>query len=206
MIITKITEQAKNPDRVSIYVDGEFFTGIHKLVAIKFNLKTGMALPETVAQELATLESTNSAWEYSLRSLAVASKSRSRMIAKLTQKFGREKAEETTAKLVDQGLVNDARLAENIVLAQLGNKRKSKAEITALLTERGIAGDNIRNALNLIPENYELETATNLAKAKFQEGSKSIEKIAQYLGRKGFGYSIAKTACAKLGLETEEIG
>lgn len=206
MIITKITEQAKNPDRVSIYVDDRFLVGIHKLVTIRLGLRVGMVLTDDLVQELTSLESNNSAWEYSLRSLAVASKSRSRMISKLTQRFGREKAEETTIKLVNDGLIDDSRMAESIVMAQITSKRKSRAEIIALLVGRGIDKGSLNKALELIPDEYELETAIALAKIKWNEGRGSIEKIAQYLGRKGFGYTVVRKACAELGLDAEEVG
>lgn len=206
MIITKITEQAKNPDRVSIYVDDGFFAGIHKLVAIRLGLRAGMALTDDLAQELASLESNNSAWEYSLRSLAVASKSKSRMLSKLTQRFGREKAEETTNRLVGDGLIDDSRMAESIVMAQISSRRKSRAEIIALLAGRGIVGECSKTALELIPEEYEVEAATALAKIKWNEGKGSVEKISHYLARKGFSYPVVRKACEKLGLETEEIG
>ena len=44
--ITEIKAQKSNKNRVSIYVDGQFLTGMQSIVALKNGLKTGAVIDE----------------------------------------------------------------------------------------------------------------------------------------------------------------
>jgi len=206
MIITKITEQAKNPDRVNIYIDDQFYAGISKLVAIQLGLKAGLPLNPEMANQLEQLESTKNVWDYSLRSLARAPKTERQLRRRLADKFGEEPAQATLQKLKNDGLIDDRKLAESLVGRHLRQEDKSRLEILAELKVKGIPESFIPEALALLDDEYELRTATRLAAIKGRSQKADVNKIGQYLARKGFGYAVIKMAVKELGRDLEEIG
>jgi regulatory protein len=207
MMITKISEQAKNPDRANIHVDGKFYAGINKLVVVQLGLRVGLELSPELAGKLSQLEGTNNVWDYALRSLSVAPKSRSRMIRKLTEKFDAETAKETVEKLSQDGLVNDELLASNIVSTQIRMETKSRMEIAAMLSARGIDKEAAKVALDQIYDDYEARAIQHLVEVKSRgttkDGEELRQKIGQYLARKGFGYPAIKKALVELGSNVE---
>jgi len=207
MIITKISEQAGNPERANIYVDEKFYAGVSKLIVLQLGLRVGQVLTGELVERLGALEGTNSVWDYALRSLSVASKSQKRMTTKLTEKFGKEAAEDTVAKLSEDGLINDELLASNIVAAQVRMETKSRMEISVMLATRGISKDVIKNALEVIDSEYEERAVRHLVEAKMRGSSREVselkQKIGQYLARKGFSYPAIKKGLGELSRDVE---
>ena len=60
MEITKLTTQARNPNRINLYVDGKFYRGLDKIVAIQLGLRPGLTLTSTLIQRLEKHQYANS--------------------------------------------------------------------------------------------------------------------------------------------------
>lgn len=206
MIITKISTQARDPERANVYVDGKFYAGLNKLVVLQLGLTVGQQITPALAAQLSQSESSQNIWDYSLRSLSASPKSRRQMVSKLAGRFSKEEAEATVGRLEEAGLVDDQHLAEMLVNHHLQNSSKSTREIEAALIQKGLPREIVKTALGTIPVEYELETAIRLSELK--AGRDVVDerikvKIAQYLGRKGFDYSVIRKALQNLGGDIE---
>jgi regulatory protein len=207
MEITKLTPQVKNPQRVNVYVDGEFYRGLDRLVAMKLGLKPGLTLNPKLIDQLETSQSENSAWEWALRSLQVSSKSVRDMRNKLTQKFEPDLADELIERLLAADLLNDARFAEQLVRRLSATGTKSKKEMLLKLRQKGIEPEIAKAALAEIAT--DTESALTLARIKNRTLKLELpwreryEKIASYLARKGFNYADIRTAVTATNLDLD---
>lgn len=193
MQITKISVQARNPERVNLYIDGKFYRGLDRLVALKIGLKPGLTLNPQLIDRLETTQTENSAWEWALRSLQISPKSTRDMRMKLKRKFEPELVESVMERLKSADLLNDERFAERLVNDLIRRGTKSKREIALKLRQKGIVDDIAKLALN--QSISDLDAATKLALIKNRSlradlpWQKRYEKIASYLARKGFVYA-----------------
>lgn len=206
MIITKISQQARDPERANIFVDGKFYAGLHTLVVLQLGLKVGQQLTPQLITRLTQTESSQNIWDYSLRNLSASPKSKRQITSKLASKFSRDEAESTVERLEKAGLVDDEHLAEVLVTHQIQMASKSRREIEAALAQKGLPREIAKVALAQIPAEYELKTAIRLVNQK--GGSKEVDektkqKLSQYLGRKGFDYSVIRKALQSLSGDVE---
>jgi regulatory protein len=205
MEITKISVQARNPERVNLYVDGKFYRGLDRLVALKLGLKSGLTLNPRLIDNLETTQSENSAWEWALRSLQVSPKSIRDMRMKLKRKFEPELVESIMKKLENADLLNDERFAERLVgdLARRGTK--SKKEISLKLRQKGIADDIAKKALGQVDSETDSVLKLTLAKNRGLREDlpwrERYEKIVSYLARKGFSYADIRRVVTKENLD-----
>ena len=206
MIITKITQQAKNISRASIFVDDKFYMGVNKLVVFRLGLKTGQQLtPELIAQLNSENES-NDIWEYSLNLLSKTPKSIYQMKQKLTQRFPDQEIGETVDRLISDGLLDDTRLAHQLAERHKREQLKSRIEATAHIMAKGIDGAIAKEACTILDQDWEEETVSRLVEVKLrhkQATADAITKTSQYLARKGFSYRAIKLATAELGRDVE---
>ena len=206
MIITKITQQAKNISRASIFVDDKFYMGVNKLVVFRLGLKTGQQLtPELIAQLNSENES-NDIWEYSLNLLSKTPKSIYQMKQKLSQKFPDQEIGETIDRLISDGLLDDVRLAHQLAERHKREQLKSRIEATAHIMAKGIDGAIAKEACTILDQDWEEVTVSRLVEVKLrhkQATADAITKTSQYLARKGFSYRAIKLATAELGRDVE---
>lgn len=205
MQVTKISVQARNPERVNLYIDGKFYRGLDRLVALKLGLKSGLTLNPQLIDKLETTQSENSAWEWALRSLRISPKSTRDMQMKLRRKFEPELVGSVMEKLKNADLLNDERFAERLVGDLVQRGTKSKKEILLKLRQKGIANDFARLALNQVGS--DAETAMKLAFIKNRSlrgdlpWQKRYEKITSYLARKGFAYADIRRTVTRENLD-----
>lgn len=209
MEITKLTPQVKNPHRINLYVDGKFYRGLDRLVALKLGLKPGLTLNPRLVDQLETTQSENSAWEWALRSLQTSSKSVRDMRRKLVQKFEPELVDKLMERLLGADLLNDTRLAEQVVQRLVAQGTKSKKEILLKLRQKGIELEVARATLTGIET--DAGSAAMLAQIKNRALKPGLswherhEKLVSYLARKGFNYPDIQKAVTRenLNLDTD---
>ncbi len=204
MEITKISVQARNSERVNLYVDGKFYRGLDRLVALRLGLKPGLTLSPKLVDKLETTQTENSAWEWALRTLQISPKSERDLYRKLERKFESDLAKRVVKRLKDADLLNDRRLAERLVSELVASKTKSKKEILLKLRQKGIPNDLARGVVMKVES--EEDTVMKLALVKNRKLSADLpwkeryEKVASYLARKGFGYSDIRKAVTRENL------
>ena len=198
MEITKLTTQAKNPERVNLFVDGKFYRGLDKIVSLRLGLKVGLTLNPHLVKQLETQTADNDAWEYALKSLQYSAKSTSMLKKKLTERFGEVMAQETITKLTTSKILNDTELAENLVSRYMEQGMKSRRQITTWFKLKGFEKEVVDQAVEPIDEPYEKEVALKLARKKYSQLDKDMDwfekrdKVSMHLAQKGFAYGVIR--------------
>ncbi len=206
MEITKISVQVRNPERVNLYVDGKFYRGLDRLVALKLGLKSGLTINPRLIDRLETTQSENSAWEWALRSLQISPKSIRDMRMKMKRKFESELVESIMKKLENVGLLNDEKFAERLVGDLVRRGTKSKKEISLKLRQKGITTDISKLVLEQIESDADAVLKLALIKNRGLREDllwrERYEKIVSYLARKGFSYADIQKVVTKENLDS----
>lgn len=208
MEITTIKTQVKNENRASIYVDGKFYKGIDKLVAMKLGLRTGLTLTPTIIDKLEHIENTHNVWEYALKIMEASPKNSRRMFERLKDKFDEDMARTTVKKLVDSKIIDDQGFADSIVTNLMEQGSKSKCQIKLYLFTKKFSADVIESSLEKIEEDYDIASASKSAQRKYhqlkdEDWQIKRKKIYAYLSQRGFNYDVIKQVTDKDALDID---
>ncbi len=195
MKITSIKQQAKNPERVSVFVDGKY----------SFSL----SLDELVTQKIKKDEELSKADVKRLKKISADGKLRGRALEWLlnrphsTREFKdymyRKKAEEDlTQQLIDEfserGYLDNAKFASWFVELQ-ARRAKSNPAIKAELFKKGISREVVEQVIEQ-SEDDETKRLQALISKKIKSSRYKNDKtkLMQYLTSQGFSYSQVKEA------------
>jgi regulatory protein len=153
MKITTI-KQAKNPDFVNIYLDGEFWVRLHKDNLLQNNLAKGDFLTEELKSSLEQKSNYDKAYNKALDKIARRPHSKKELLdyLRLKQRLDPELIKRVTNKLEEFNFLNDEKFAEFWIESRLSAGNKSKRQIFAELLQKGIAKDLATEALNRFDE------------------------------------------------------
>ena len=190
--ITDIKYQ-KNKDRVNIYLDGEFYTGLMTETLLKNNLKVGDFVDESKISKIQTESETSFAFEKALNLLEKKLYFERELRLKLKDKgYLDETIDIVIAKLKDYNYINDDLLVKNFISSQ---GLKSKKEIEFKLKQKGVSDYYIKKHTDEISDDSEKEKCAKLCAkyAKNKENTlENFQKTLRYLVGKGFSYETAR--------------
>ena len=197
--ITKIVAQSSNPNRVNIFVDDNFLTGIDKFTWISHNLKIGSDISNKLCEELKKQDINGKAYDKVLKLLSFRPQSIFEVRQKLKTKFDPETIAQAVQRLKKEGWLDDQKFAENWVKERSQTRLRSITHLKAELIQKGIAENIIRETLSQ-PElaDQELETAKKLVEKL--KHSKTPDQLKSYLSHKGFSYSVINKAVSAIDL------
>lgn len=210
MEITKLQTQAHNPDRVSVFVDGEFYLGVHRLVAMQMGLRVGLTLNPRLVKQLETQTTDHSAWEAALKSLQYSPKSRQMLANKLSEKFDPPTVQDVLARLTESQILDDFKLAEDLVRQRAEQGSKSRRQIGLWLKTKLFEKTAIDEALAQLDEGYDMGVALEIAQRKYLQLSHKLEsrklrdRVSAYLAQRGFNYGVIKEAVNEVTLADAE--
>jgi regulatory protein len=197
MNITSIKQQAKNPDRVSIFVDGKYSFSLSLDELLAEGLKNDDGLDGSRLKKLKKLSE-----DGKLRARALAwVLGRPHSIREFRDYMRRKKADESlTQDLISEfttkNYLNDATYADWLVeLRQRGSK--SDRAIKAELFKKGIDRETVDSAVSSAMGSEE-ERLRLLAAKKSQSSRYKNDpmKLAKYLTSQGFSYQLVKQVLA----------
>ncbi len=197
MIITSIKQQVKNPERVSIFVDGKY----------SFSL----SLDELVSQKLKKDQQLDQSRLKKLKKVSEDGKLRSRSLEWLlgrphsTREFKDYLSKKKTEKdLIDQlisefsqkGYLDDAKFAQWFIELR-ARKNRSRRAIRSELASKGISGEGLQLAMDAGDINEE-EALKELIKKKQKQTKYKDDpvKLMRYLTSQGFSYDLVKKSLA----------
>jgi len=117
--------------------------------------------------------------------------------------FGEADVDAVVARLVELGLVDDARYAEDFVSSRLASKPVSRAKLRDQLYSHRLASEHIDAALAAVDDAKDAENALLVAKkyarqfALLEEDERKLRVMRRLVGR-GFGFNASKAALEKL--------
>lgn len=189
--ITAIVAQKRNPDRVSIDLDGEYAFGLSRIVAAW--LKVGDALDDSRMAELISRDTAEVAYEKALRLLDYKPRTGQEIQKRLLEKgFDEGLIEDVMERLRNANLVQDQQFARMWVENRNASHPRSQRLIRYELIHKGVSDLFINNALAESASDEDLATraaekyARRLDRLDWSEFRK---RLSAFLARRGFSFA-----------------
>lgn len=202
--ITRLERQKRHPERVNVYLDGEFAFGLPDIDAAR--LSKGQTLSEAEIEQLRSQDTLSKAVDQALRLLAMRPRSIQEVRLALGKKHNSFVVEQAIERLVAMGYLDDAAFAAYWVENRMAFKPLSSRALRYELSSKGVPDAIIRDVLSHV---VEAEAALLAARSQVRrlEGQTSAafaEHLMAFLQRRGFSYSTARDAIRTLKAQLDE--
>src|SRR5450759_768570 len=203
--ITAIEPQQKNPQRVSVYLDGEFAFGLTRITAGW--LKVGQELSEEKIVALQAEDTNETTYQKALHFLSYRPRSSAEVRQNLTKRGTPEAVvEETITHLQRAGLVNDQEFARAWVENRNNFRPRSKSALLMELRRKGLSDEVVLPVLDVQVDEEALAFEAARKYARRLAGLEWYEfrqKLSGFLGRRGFSYSTLSPVVSKVWKESQ---
>jgi len=201
--ITAIQAQKKAPNRVNIYLDGEYAFGLARITAAW--LRVGQELDENKVEQLQAEDAKERALQQALLFLSYRARSESEIRKNLLKhEIPDAVIDETLERLKQDGLANDGQFAKAWVENRNTFRPRSKRVLAMELRQKGLDDDSVKSAIATVndePLAYEAakKRATRYKALEWQDFRK---KLTDFLARRGFSYAVTSTTVTRIWNET----
>ena len=189
--ITALTAQKRNPNRVNIYLDGEYAFSLARIVAAW--LRVGQELDEEKLKKLQSEDARERAVQQAMLFLSYRSRSESEIRQNLHKhEIPEDIIEQTLQRLRQDGLANDNQFAQAWVENRSAFRPRSRRMMAMELRQKGLDNDTVSTALEEVDD----EALAYVAAQKRVNRLKDLEwidfrkKLSEFLARRGFSYSV----------------
>lgn len=211
ILITKIEDQKRNKDRVSVYIDDQFAFGIEKEIAIRYNVNEGISITKDFIDDVLFMEEEKKSFNYALRLLSYKQRSEKELFDKMVTKgFDPSVISKSIERMKELDLIDDKNYAKSLVLDRINFRKWGIKLIQLDLLKKGISKAIIEEVI----ENHsdaidEYQIAYDLAKKKVASYKKydtknKSQKLSMFLGRKGYNYDIISKVVREVVNELKE--
>jgi regulatory protein len=202
--ITALKAQKRNPQRVNVYLDGEFAFGLARITAAW--LSVGQEIGDEKIAELQAQDTSEVAYQQAARLLQRRQRSGAEIRRNLeTHHFSEEVITGVLERLTENGLINDLRFAQDWVDNRNEFRPRSRKALAAELRLKGLSREAIQQALNGLDEEA-LAYQVALKHSRKLQGAAWAEfrqKLAGFLTRRGFDYAVAAQAARRVWEENQ---
>ena len=202
--ITAIEPQRKNPQRVNVYLDGEFAFGLSRIVAAW--LKTGQEISDEKIASLKADDERELTYQKALHFLSYRPRSAAEVRQNLTKRgISGTVVEEAILRLQRVGLVDDEAFARAWVENRNEFRPRSKSALRMELRRKGLEEELIRSVLDeLVDEDaLALEAGRKyLRRLAGLEWPDFRRKLGGFLARRGFSYTTLAPVVSKIWEES----
>jgi regulatory protein len=201
--ITAIEAQKRHPNRVNIYLDGEFAFGLERITAAW--LRVGQTLDEQKIQQLQAEDTQERALQQALLFLSYRARSESEIRRNLRKHEIPEAIIETTIERMRRdGLANDRQFARAWVENRNTFRPRSRRMLALELRQKGLDDQAAKSALaGVDDEALAYEAARKRAtRLKGLEWSEFKTKLSGFLARRGFSYPVISSTVTRVWNET----
>ena len=189
--ITALTRQKKNPDRINVFLDGEFAFGLAEITAVY--LKIGQELTDADITKLQAADDIEKARETALRYIEY----RPRSIAEVRKNLRGKDYDETVidhviTRLSEVGLLDDTKFAAYWVEQRETFKPRSQIALRQELMQKGVDRAIIDQAIATVDETAAAKRLAQKQATRYArlEEDAFRKKMMGYLQRRGFSYGI----------------
>lgn len=192
--------------RINVFLDDKKAINLLKEVALKEGLRVGQELSESRLEALARVDRFQRCHNAAVRFLGYRPRSEAEIRQKLQRRgFESDCTEKTIARLKEQGLIDDIAFArfwkDNRQEFSPRSRRLTKLE----LKRKGLPGDIIEQVVGELDDadsayRAAVSRARRLSTRDYQAFRR---RLGQYLGRRGFSYSIINETTQKIWQEHE---
>jgi regulatory protein len=201
--ITSVQSQVHDPERVSIFIDGEFALGVARDVADALSLDKGREIDEAMIAEILAREELHKSTTIALNFLAYRPRSEGEIRSRL-QRAGMPDAtiEMTMAKLRDWHYVDDSDFARRWIENRIAHRPRGARLLSQELKQKGIAPLVMSEALD-DADIDELGDALSIARTRWRQLADldlpvRERRLSGFLARRGYGYDVIRSTLATL--------
>lgn len=207
--ITALRAQANDPQRVNVFIDGEFALGVSLNTITQERLYIGRQLDEADYARIEQAERADKAFQAALRFL----ESRPRSAAEVRERLGRKSFEPreidaAIARLGALGLIDDATFARFWVENRQACRPRGSSALREELRRKGIAPDVVASVLSdAALTGDEAGRARELARAALRKYAGAPDRatfarrLGGYLQRRGFSFEVIRPIIEQLWSE-----
>jgi len=201
--ITDLSPQVRDPERVSVFLDGVFAFGLPAELATREGLTVGDELDEARVGDLVGLDEAARATSAALAFLAYRPRSEREVRDRLRQKgYGPEAVDSAVARLEGWRYLDDADFARRWVENRATHKPRGRRLLEQELRQKGVDRETARGILDE-SELDEAAAALDLARAKLrayagEEPAVARRKLAAVLARRGYGFDVVRPVLERL--------
>ena len=177
----KITAKSGRKDKIHIYIDGDYRLTVDEVFWFSSGYISGDEINEEELTAFEEAAGSRRAFNSALNSLDYRDHSEREIRTKLLKKHDPEFVEEAVEKLIDLGLIDDERYAENYARELFEHKKYGKIRIKNELRVRGIASDIANYAVDSL---FEKEEPDNIQRIVDIIAKKYYNKMNDEVGRK----------------------
>jgi regulatory protein len=203
--ITAIEPQQKNPQRVNVYLDGEFAFGLARIVAAW--LRTGQDLSEEKIAGLKSDDEREVTYQKAVHFISYRPRSSAEVRQNLTKRgISETLVEETVDRLRQSGLVNDDAFARAWVENRSEFRPRSKSALRMELRRKGLDDETIHS---VVDENVDEQALAFEAARKYAHRLAGLDwlqfrqKLGGFLARRGFSYTTLAPVVSEVWKETQ---
>jgi len=190
--VTALKVQKRNPNRVNVYLDGEYAFGLARLVAAW--LTVGQELSAEQVEKLRSQDTFEAAYQSALRLLSLRPRAEAEIKQRLVRKgYDEAVIEETLNRLREKELLDDSRFAQAWVENQSTFRPRGRRLLKLELRQKGVPDTHIEEALNEVQDEAGLAYQAAERPAQRLSGLEWPEfrlKLSQFLARRGFSYDV----------------
>lgn len=201
--ITAIKAQKRNPQRLNIYLDGEYAFSLARIVAAW--LTVGRVLTEAEMTALQEKDTGEVAFQQALHFLSFRVRSVAEVSRNLAEKgFSEAVIDQTVARLQQNGLLNDASFAQTWVENRSTFRPRGRRVLALELRRKGVTDEVIEGALGDTTgeEDLAYQAAQRQARRLAGLDRKTFRiRLAGFLGRRGFSYETIAPVVDRLWVE-----
>ncbi|HTX89623.1 MAG TPA: RecX family transcriptional regulator [Anaerolineales bacterium] len=205
MRITAIEPQQKNPQRVNVYLEGEFAFGLARIVAVW--LKVGQEISDGKIAELKAEDERELTYQKALHFISFRPRSSTEVRQNLTKRgIAEPLVEETVKRLGESGLLNDEAFARAWVENRNEFRPRSKSALRLELRRKGLNDETIQSVLDdqVDEEALALEAARKYARRLAGLDWPAFrQKLGGFLARRGFSYTTLAPVVSKVWKESQ---
>lgn len=195
MTITAIKAQVKNPDRVSVFIDGQYAVSLSYTQVLDNKIRVGLKINEQRLRELQHESNLGKAYEKALMFTMLRPRSSKEFLDYARRK--RWQPEDTQAivkKLTHKGYLNDETFARAWVNSRALTKKISARKLRLELKQKGVADDIVESALAAAAYDETQALRELIAKKRKLARYSDEQKLIRYLAGQGFSFDVIKAA------------
>lgn len=203
--ITAIEPQKRNPQRVNIYLDGEFAFGLDRTVSAW--LQVGQDLDEDKIKALQDKDKDEVVYQKALHFLSYRPRSSMEMVQNLQKRgISESTIKDTMARLRRNEMINDEVFARTWVENRNEFRPRSNFLLKLELRQKGLSEEIIESVLDRNTSDESLAAAAarkQVCRYRDLEWSDFRKKLGGFLVRRGFSYEIITPLVSKIWHETQ---
>jgi regulatory protein len=208
MKVTQLSSQKKNPSRVNLYIDDEFFCGLSLDAVAKFGIYQGREIEESELEEILMDELKSRflqrAMSYISRGIKTEFQMRRYLKTLSIKKKGswfvdirddqlQEIFDEVINKLKEYGYLDDEEFAFQFISSRIKNRPRGKRVLILELMSKGVNKELAEKKVNeLVEDEYDVLTRVYEKKYKGDKITIRDNKKIDFLKRKGFDWDLIK--------------